>query len=462
MARKSSPKTQPTVNKDEVAFAVNQALENSFSRFVNRLDTISPDTKHQQIYRDFGYRESLVFNDHYQMYRRFSIAKAGIKVPVEICWRSFPDIFEGDEQEVEDRDEQTEWESTLNKLFKRLKLWRKIKLADEYQRIGDYGAFVVQVSGNRNQIQYDKPLGTVRDTQILNLIPCMEGQLIPVAWDQDRSSIRYGQPTMYTFKESVLINDIRQDQRNEDVNVHHSRVILFAEGGEPDSIYGVPANEAGFNELVTLVKILGSTGEAMFKSAAMKLAFSNKSKDAPQPTEAEIDAMDQALSDFVENLDKHLQLGDVDVNTISANVMNPDSPFNVHLASYAGSILIASKLLIGQQEGKLAADQDGKFTLANMQSRRESFGTQMVESVVDWLINHGAIENVEYTVVWDDLMAPSDKEKLELADKMAGVNKNMMQEVFTPEEMRQIAGYKRIENEDEEPLSEIDEEDDPQ
>ena len=115
----------------------------------------------------------------------------------------------------------------------------------------------------------------------------------------------------------------------------------------------------------------------------------------------------------------------------------------IALQSFSASVGVASKLLVGSQEGRLASDQDGIFTLSNMQSRRESWCTQMMESVVDWLAMHGVIEQKEYTIEFDDLLAPSDSDKLDLAKKMSSVNKDMAQEVFTAEELRLIAGYQQ-------------------
>ena len=56
------------------------------------------DTKHTQAWDDYGYKNTLEFEDHYQMYRRFGIAKAGIKMPVNMCWKTFPKIMQGEEQ----------------------------------------------------------------------------------------------------------------------------------------------------------------------------------------------------------------------------------------------------------------------------------------------------------------------------------------------------------------------------
>jgi len=102
------------------------------------------DSKHSQAWHDYGYKQTLEFNDYFQMSERFGIASAGITIPVEQCWKTQPKIREGEPAAFEKRTEDTPWETQLTKLFTSLKLWRKMKLADEYQRIGEYGAIAVQ------------------------------------------------------------------------------------------------------------------------------------------------------------------------------------------------------------------------------------------------------------------------------------------------------------------------------
>ncbi len=407
------------------------------------------DTKHEQAWHDYGYKESLEFNDYYQMSERFGVASAGITIPVDQCWKTKPEIREGQPEDFDGRKDKTDWESNINRIFSSKKMWRKIKMVDEYQRVGDYGAFAVQVRGSSAQADWKQPLNRISDANIVKFIPLYQEQLQPTRWEQDPKSERYGQPTMYQLQESQLFDDHEQDQRTRAIDVHWSRVIIFAEGADDDSIYGRPALKRGFNDLVTMEKIIGAGGEGFWKSAAMKTVYTNTNKDAPPLSADEVDSMDEAISKFVEGLDKHLMTGGLDPKVLSVAMSDPENPFNISLQSFSASVGVAAKLLIGSQEGRLAADEDGRFTLSNMQSRRESWCTQMMESIVDWLMTHGVIEEREYTIEWDDLLAPSDDDKLSLAQKMSQINKDQMREIFTDEELRKIAGYEPLEVEEE-------------
>lgn len=419
------------------------------------------DDKHTQAWCDYGYKDTLEFNDYYQMSERFGIASAGVTIPPEICFRTNPKIREGEAAQFEKRSKNTPWETQISKLFRSLKLWRKIKLCDEYQRVGEYGALAIQIKGSVQQADWQKPLQRVTVNNIAKLIPLYQEQLTPVEWENDIQSTRYGEPTMYQFDQSAIGDGRSQDGRNTSVHIHHSRVIIFAEGADDNSIYGRPALKRGFNDLVTMEKIIGAGGEGFWKSAAMKTVYSNTNKDAPQLNQAEIDGMDEAISDFVEGLDKHLMLNGLDPKVLSVAMSDPEMPFQIALQSFSASIGVASKLLVGAQEGRLASAQDGIFTLSNMQSRRESWCSQMIESVIDRFMLYGVIESKEYTIEWDDLLAPSDSDKLNIAEKMSKINKDMAQEVFTTEELRLIAGYQQesaIDEDESEMMEEDDEE----
>jgi hypothetical protein len=430
-----NPRHQILIN--EIAGQLSQNLRDIYG---------SRDTKHPKAWEDYGYKVNLEFEDHYQMYRRFGIAKAGIKMPVNMCWRTFPKIMEGKEGDGDIRDESTPWEAAINSIFKSTKLMRKLKRVDEFQRVGHYGAFVIQIRGKGDQPDWGKPLDKIRADQIVKFIPLYEVQLEPTQWDNDKKSDRYGEPVMYQFQESRLNDSNTEDNRLRVVTVHYSRVIIFAEGADDESIYGVPANEAGFNDLITMEKIIGAGGEGFWKSAKMPTVYTNTSKDAPLPSADQIDEMDAAIKDFAEGVDKYLMTGGLDPKVLSSVMSDPKEPFTIALQSYSASIEVAGKLLVGSQEGKLASQEDARFTMSAMQSRREDFGTIMVQSCVDWMTVHGIINKSEYYVEWDDLLAPSDKDKFELGTQLSKIIVEMVAKLgespIDPNEVAIVMGYK--------------------
>ena len=447
--------------------AVMEGLRSLYSRYNS--------SKHSQAWADYGYKDTLTFDDHYQMYRRFGLAKAGIDMTINQCWSQPPSIHQAkDAVDAQDRHDRNEWEKKLDNIIDKHNLWKMLKAADKRQAIYQYGAVIVQVRGIGDQVDWGKPLGRITDGNIVRFIPVYQSQLDVSEYDTNQASERYGEPIMYNFQESNLNNDYEEQQRTRSVPVHHSRVIVFAEGADDGSIFGTPKNEAGFNDLITLEKIIGAGGEGFWKNASSKFALESGAKDEEPPSEEELEAMDEALQEFHKGFDKHLFAQKLKLNPLSVSLPDPKEFFNNALASYSASVETPNKILIGAQTGRLAADEDGKFWLSNCMSRSKDFCDQMVKQVIDWLIDHGVLNRKPYIVEWPDLLAPSDDDKVSIVEKMANVNQKVLalmgEPVFTATEMRQVAGYDPLdesdfgmpEDEDDENIGEGDDDSDAQ
>lgn len=421
---------------------VRQMVKNALSglRDLSGAAGLHGDAKHTKAWYDYGYPEQITFDQLYFMQERFGLAKAGVRKPVVECWRTAPQIIEGDGKDVDNRDP-TEFERDFEQFAKQVKLWDVSRTADMRQRVGRYGGVIAQVRGNAKETAWGEPLGTIRKAQIVRFIPFYEEQLKPATWDVNPTSYRYGLPITYNFNENFIGNSGEQKQRS--MVIHHSRVIIFAEGAEDGTIYGDPCNLAGFNSLITLEKIIGAGGEGMWKNAAQKMVFTDKSEDGFEPTDEDQLKIDEAIKAFAENLEKQLILGGMEAKTLDSSLIDPAPFFEIALNDYAASVDIPSKILIGAQTGRLAADEDGNAYLRSMMSRRENVCGKFVADVIEWLFEHGVFPKTDYTIWWDDLLAPAEADKLALANKMADVNHKMTLHgiVFTPDEIRQVSGY---------------------
>lgn len=425
-----------------------QLLANSLYSLRGAINNFSPaaDTKHPKAWQDYGYPEDLSFDQLYLMQERFGLARAGVNKPVTECWRTAPTVYAGDGKDVDNR-EPTDFEIAFEKFAKKKKLWKSCKTGDHHQRIGQYGGLIVQVRGAPDQVAWEKPLGNVRESQIVRFIPFYEGQMRVAEVDSEPTSERYGMPVSYNFKESFVGNS--DEQHNRSFAIHHSRVIIFSENAEEGSIYSDPCNKAGYNSLLTLEKIIGAGGEGFWKNAAQKIIFTDKGdEDSVEPNEEEQEKIDSAIKQFAENMEKQLFLGNMDAKTLDAALADPMEFFEIALNDYSASIDIPAKILIGAQTGRLAADEDGNAYLRGMMSRRETVCTEFVSNVIEWLFDHGVFARTEYTVWWDDLLAPAQADKFALGNKLADINHKMTLHgmVFTPNELREVCGYARMDD----------------
>ncbi len=145
------------------------------------------------------------------------------------------------------------------------------------------------------------------------------------------------------------------------------------------------------------------------------------------------------------------------VTPLVTAVADPSATYNVNLQTFAASVDIPVKVLVGMQTGERASTEDQKYFNARCQSRRGDLSFE-IEDFSDKLIDLKIIDAVsEKTVIWDDLNEQTGTEKLANAKTMAEINQTFQgsgeKPAFSREEIRTAAGY---ENVDEFPLGEED------
>lgn len=399
------------------------------------------DMKHAKAWFDYGYPMQVDFYMHWNMAERNGLAKAGIVIPVNLCWMDAPTVREGDD----DEHDETPWEKTVKQLTKRLKLWKHIKDADRMQRTGRYSALFIRV---RDGQMPDKPLGKVSDGQIIELMPLWEGQLEPNDIETNPASDNYNRPVNYTYSATGTGN--RDAKAAESFTIHHSRLIILSENAVGGSIYGTPTNEAGFNALLDWDKIRGSGGEASWLAAANKQILTPM-QPGQTISEPVLTGINDALKDMKEGLDEALFLSGVEAKPMSNTVPDPKIYKDMALEEYAASVQIPAKVLVGTQSGVKAGDEDTAGLMRMMQSRRVNVCSDFIDSFLTWCYMYGALPMPAegHVVAWSDLTAPSAGQKIEAALKMAQVNvqgRGGDGLVFTTDEIRKEAGYQAAED----------------
>lgn len=395
------------------------------------------DTLHN-IYEDFGYPEDLTFDEFWNMYRRFGIAKNVVELPVDTGWISPPEI-DGSEQFNRD----------IKLLIDDQNMWQRLKGLDTRQRVGRYAGMFMRV---RDGLSPDKPIeGKLSGLgSLVQMIPLYESQLDVVSTDQDPMSDTYGQPTMYQFVGTA------EGNRNEDdvssFNIHPDRVIISAEGADNGGIYGIPALEASFNSLMDLRKIIGAGGEGFYKNAAQSVVFNLKEGASAKGNKDLLDSFNEQFDEFSRNRSRRaMWTPGMESNTLESNLADPKNHFMNALYDVSASCKIPGTIIIGQQTGRLASSEDSRHFLSLVQSRRENFMSEMVSNVIDWMMERGILPFSDYEIEWDDLLSTSQEEKLLNADRMAEVNLKQFNSggsaVFDSEEIREAADYETEEDE---------------
>ncbi|EJN2805494.1 DUF1073 domain-containing protein [Salmonella enterica subsp. enterica serovar Techimani] len=419
------------MTKDEMASLQRQAR--SIER--DRNDSLdfrfygTANRKRKRLYEEFGYPDSVNFDDFYRAYKRNAVARAAVRRMVDNCWQDNPEIFEGEEKK-DGAKKDSAWDKQVNKLFK--KRWKQIKGADRRNLVGNYSALLIQLrdGGDWREAVNRATVRSLSEKALVRLIPVWEAQLDVSRWDEDPQSETFGMPAMYQYTEIPVGSDNGKPGRI--IDVHPDRVFILAEGADDGSMDGESMLEAGFNKLLDIEKISGGSAEGFLKNASRQIAF-NFSKDvnfaklakALGVSESEVSAaMDSQVRELNRNVDSAVMMQDGSASVLSVAAADPEPTWRTALNEFCATIPIPVKILIGMQTGERASTEDGKDWAKTGNARRAGFLTDVVEGIVRWFINLEIIPapaSEEITVSWSDLLAPSQAEKIANMDKMADV-----------------------------------------
>lgn len=400
------------------------------------------NTKRTKLWDEFGYPEQVEFDGYYRAYERNAVAHAAVHNLLDSCWVDSPTIIDG--EEGKESTETTPWEKQVTKLLK--KHWPKIKDADRRNLVGRYSALLIQLKDGGDwkdavNVTTVKALG---DKAVVRLIPAWESQVVPGTYVTDMQSDRYGQPEFYYFNEQP-VGDDKTYGPTRSVQVHPDRIIIICEGSEDENMLsGVPFLRAGYNKLLDLEKISGGSAEGFLKNASRQLSMEFDSTTqidelVKQATEAGYGTLAEAMNDKVQKLNRGtdaaiaMQAGKVGVLSVAA--ADPSPSWTVAANEFSASIQSPFTMQFGQQTGRLASDEDKTAWAKRCNGRRWGHQTALVTVIIERFWSFGVItppKSGEVTLVWSDLLAPSEKEKIANMQAMATVAKDTQQAFGTP------------------------------
>lgn len=400
------------------------------------------NTKRTKLWDEFGYPETVNFDNYYRAYERNAVAHAAVHKLLDSCWTDNPTIIDGAKKK--EAEETTDWEESTTKLLS--KHWAKLKDADRRNLVGRYSAVLLQIKDGREWYQpVDKNVvKALGDKALVKLIPAWEAQIKPGNFDIDTQSDSYGQPVSYSFNEQPVSDDgtygiVRS------VTVHPDRVIILCEGSEDENMLaGVPLLRAGFNKLLDIEKTSGGSAEGFLKNASRQLGIEfSKETDInsliKQAKDEGFDKLGDAMNDKIRRMNSGtdsalvMQAGQASVLSVAA--ADPTPTWTAAANEFSASIQCPFTIQFGQQTGRLASDEDKNEWAKRCNGRRWGFLTDYITRVIErfWVL--GIIDpptNGEVSLVWSDLLAPSEKEKIANMQAMADVAQKTQQAYGTP------------------------------
>ncbi|MBK5074610.1 DUF1073 domain-containing protein [Budviciaceae bacterium CWB-B4] len=423
---------------DKLTLAVNHALNDlrhARARMGLLHQTMGLDAKRNSAWCEYGFKEELTFDDLYKLYRRGGIAYGAVNKIISHCWKTNPQIIEGDKYDKSKP--LTAWERKVKPVFTN-RLWKNFAEADKRRLVGRWSGILLHIrDGKAWNTKVTKGHGLAKITAV------WAGSLKPYSIDMDINSLAYGLPTMWEYTESLPGGSSRR------VKIHPDRVFIL--GDYSDDAIGFL--EPSYNAFVSLEKVEGGSGESFLKNAARQLNlnfekeidFNNLASLYGVSVEELQDKFNEAAVEVNRGNDVLLTTQGASVTPLVTAVADPGPTYDVNLQTAAAGVDIPAKVLVGMQTGERASTEDQKYMNNRCQSRRDSELSFDIEDFTDKLIYLKVIDAVaEKTVIWDDLNEQSASDKLDSAEKMSRVNQTSLatgEEVFTKEEIREAAGY---------------------
>lgn len=413
--------------------SVQRRLDRMFPAFIG-----SGSTKHDHA-KDFGWPDTLSFPQLHRMYRRNSLAAAAVDKTIAKTWQDNPEIWET-EQPAE-----STIESEIRQRFEDLRIWQMMAEADRRSMVGRYAGVILRF---RDDQPFDQPVTHVGGglAGLAGVIPCWESQITVSEWNDDPGDEDYGLPRMYQFSEAALGNE---GHAARSFQVHPDRVLIWSDDGTVD---GRSALEPGFNDLLDAEKIKGAGGEGFWKTArgapmieaAQGLTPRDVANNMGVSEDEVLDAINDQLESFQAGFDKGLMLGGMTAKPLQISLPSPEHFFAAPVNSFAASIQMPVKILLGSQTGERASTEDAREWASTCASRRVSRCKPLIHEFVTRLERAGILPERDWFIGWQDLRESSESEKMDRAAKMSQINSQTQpgdDPAFTPDEIREAAGF---------------------
>lgn len=383
----------------------------------------------RDLYEVLGYKRQLFAQDYRSRFRRNEIANRIVKALPQGTWRGGADIIEDDDPTTE-----TAFEAAFADLDNRLKIWDAFKKADILAGIYRYAVILIGAPG-----EMDQPLEAASADEIAYLMPYAEEDAPIQAFDNDPHSERFGKPTFYTLKRTALASTAANAiMLNMSRKVHYSRIIHIADGTMDDNIYGTPRLECVWNRLDDLEKVAGGGAEAFWRRADQGKQFDlDPTMDL---TPEQVTAMEEEVDKFVHQGKRTMRTRGMKINSLGSDVADFKSPVESIISLISAGTGIPQRVLMGSEQGKLAAKQDRISWDNRITDRQNDYaGPCIVRPLVDRLIELGALpQPVDgYDVRFSSISTMDDEQRADIAKSWASLSQLMGQTVVTPNEIRE-------------------------
>jgi len=396
----------------------------------------------RDIYQALGYINTLGYKDYEARYRRQDIAKAIIDRPAKATWQG-PLLLQ-----ESSKAEETLLEKEWKKLDNTLGLKTRFQRVDRLSGIGGFGVLLLGLDDVKSQEDFQKPVALGK-RKLMYVKPFGEGSARIDAFESDTTNPRFGMPLMYQIETTDSISGTNGNAVATatviTAKVHYTRVIHIIDDILENEVVGSPKLEVVFNRLMDLEKVAGGDAEMFWRSA--RPGFQGKVDPDFQMTQATKDDLKDQIDEYEHNLRRMLVNEGVTYEALTQDVADPTNHVDIQLQLISAVTGIPKRILTGTERGELSSAQDASEWRSYVEGRRlDHAEPHIVRPFVNRCIELGILPKPvmeEYEVIWSDLYAMSEAERVKIGMDRSTALKNyvsspMAEAVISPEGFRDL------------------------
>lgn len=382
----------------------------------------------RDFYKTLGYQRELDVVWYRARFTRNEVANRIVKALPNATWRGGAELWEDD-----DPNKETPFEEAFRLFDERLHFWDVLHRADVLAGIGRYAIILIGAPGD-----LDTPLENAKPEEILYLQPYGEDDAVIQLFETDVTNSRFGLPLFYTVKRTSMNSTGALNQATVGKRVHWTRAFHVVDGLLDDRIYGEPRLQCIWNRLDDLEKVAGGGAEAFWRRADQGIQFNvDETQDVDPDSKLDFEGQ---INEFEHGLKRYLLTRGVTATPLGSDVADFQSPVTALISLICAGVGIPQRVLMGSEQGKLAAKQDRGNWDDRVSDRRESWaGPMVVRPFVDYFTKLGALPETSepYLVKFPELKVLDDEQKSTMASAWADINQKMGVTVVKPNEIRE-------------------------
>lgn len=412
----------------EVLAAMSSALIDRMNLARKLGETYDGDRK---VWEEAGYPKTIAPHEHIRRYRRQPAARRVVEMPVRATWREPPEVVEPDAPEGGTEFMRAWWD-----LVERKKLWSEFERADRLARLGRYSVMLIGVA-DTDDAQLAEPLDTVRGPDdLIYLSTFAERHVRILKWVTDSRNSAYGTPELYRIDLSAGMSGFPAESHP----VHRSRLLHIVEDPLEDDVFGVPALEPIWNDLLDLEKVNAGTAEGYWQLAARTLKGSIDADG--EYTEDDLDDLKEAFEEMAHKLRRHMMAQGLDLEWLGGQTADPTgAAANIWQNISAGSG-IPLRILRGSETGERASSEDQKSFLGMVQEREQHHAEpNILRAFIDRMVELRILPQpgrAGYEVMWPERFQVPDSERAEANLSRARTAKELTQMGENPAQLVRV------------------------